>query len=263
MAEGPVFALSGVGFSYGSAAVLSGIDLELAPGSFHAVLGPNGAGKSTLLDLLAGLKKPDQGNISFRGRPLEGFGRGDLARSISLIPQEYAVRFPFTVREVVLMGRHPHLPRFGPPGREDLDQVEQALAALDLESLAQKTMTALSGGEKQRVVLARCLAQDNSVILMDEPTANLDIRHALGFLELVRGLVRNEGRTVVAVMHDLNLAAQFCDQAAILEKGRLHGSGPVGRTLTEELLARVFRVEARVRPDDFTGADRISFRTGG
>ena len=261
MAETPVFSLSGVGFSYGQAAVLEGLDLELAPGCFHAVLGPNGAGKSTLLDLLAGLKRPGQGRITFRGRTLGGYSRAELARSVSLIPQEYAIRFPFSVREVVLMGRHPHLSRFGPPAREDLELVESALAAMGLESMADKPITALSGGEKQRVVLARCLAQDNPVMLMDEPTANLDIRHALAFLDLVRSLVRREGRTAVAVMHDLNLASQFCDRAAILEGGRLHVSGPVGQTLTEATIRSVFGVEARVRADEFIGADYIAYRS--
>ncbi len=260
MAEPPAFSLSGIDFSYGRAAVLKGLDLDLAQGSFHAVLGPNGAGKSTLLDLLAGLRKPDRGTVSFLGRPLGEYSRSSLARSVSLVPQEYAIQFPFTVREVVLMGRHPHLSRFGPPSGEDMDLVEKALEAMDLGGMAAKPITALSGGEKQRVVLARSLAQNNRVMIMDEPTANLDIRHALAVLALVRDLVDQEGRTVVAVMHDLNLAAQFCDRAAILKKGRLHGSGPVRQTLTEANIGEVFQVEARVRADDFTGADYIAYR---
>ena len=262
MAEPPAFSLAGVGFSYGTAPVLHGIGLDLAQGCFHAVLGPNGAGKSTLLDLLLGFKKPDAGELSFLGRPLASYSRADLARRMALVPQEYAVQFPFSVREVVLMGRHPHLSRFGPPSAEDLDLVERALRAMDLGSMAAKPITALSGGEKQRVILARALAQDSRVMVLDEPTANLDIRHALSALGLIRDLVRNQGRTVVAVMHDLNLAAQFCDRAVFLHQGRVHASGPTAQTLVEANIDAVFEVESRVRLDGFTGSPNITYRSG-
>ena len=159
------------------------------------------------------------------------------------------------------MGRHPHLSRFGPPSKEDLDLVETALARMGLTEMAAKSITALSGGEKQRVILARALAQAAPVLVLDEPTANLDISHALSVLALIQEMVREQGRTVVAVMHDLNLAAQFCDRAVFLRSGRVHAAGSLEKTLSEANIGRVFGVEALVRADEFTGSPRIAFRS--
>jgi len=258
--EGPLFELTGVGFGFGGPPVLAGVDLSLAPGRFHGIVGPNGAGKTTLLDLLAGLKRPGQGRVLLSGRPLETRGRGELARVLALVPQEYAVNFPFTVEEVVMMGRHPHIPRFGAPSDQDRRLVKRALDLMGLADLAGKQVTQLSGGEKQRVILARALAQDTAALLLDEPTANLDIHHALSALAVVAGRVRTEGATAVAVMHDLNLAAAYCDRLVLLKEGRVLAVGPTGQVLTAANLALAFGVEARVRDDDFSGAKTVVFR---
>lgn len=258
MAE-PVFSISGLDFAYGPLPVLRGLELALAPGRFHGLVGPNGCGKTTLLDLMTGHRRPAAGAVSFQGRPLTAWRAGELARALALAPQEPGLNFPYTVFETVLMGRHPFIPRFAAPARRDLDRVEAAIARLDLAHLAQKPVTELSGGERQRVILARTLAQEAPVMLLDEPTNNLDVRHALSVLAELERLVRQEGRTVVAVLHDLNLAAAFCDHLVLMKDGVVHAQGPIAEAMSAENLAAVFGVAARVRWDDFAGARVVVF----
>lgn len=256
----PVFDLRGVSFAYGPQTVLEGVELSLAPGCLHGVVGPNGSGKTTLLDLMAGLRAPAAGEISFLGRSLETYSGLELARRLALVPQEFAINFPFTVHEVVMMGRHPHLRRFASPGPEDVEAVERALAETSLAELRDKPVTALSGGEKQRVVLARALAQQAPVMLLDEPTSNLDVNHSLALMGVVEQRVRRQGCTAVAVMHDLNLAAAFCDRLVMLSGGRVFACGPTEEVLTRDHLAEVFSVQAQVRRDDYAGGPLVVFR---
>jgi len=262
MTERPLFEIEGLAFSYGLKPVLEGLSVVLSPGRFYGLVGPNGCGKTTLLDLLVGRRRPGAGRIRFQGRDLGRYARADLARRIALAPQEYDLNFPFSVREIALMGRHPFIPRFGSPSSRDEELVDRALAELDLTGLADQPVTQLSGGEKKRVVLARALAQDTPVLILDEPTANLDIGHALGILGLVARRVRREGRSAVGVLHDLNLAAAFCDELVFVRSGRILAAGPTGRVLTGENIAQVFKVEARVSFDDYAGAPRVAFKTG-
>ena len=253
------FRLDRVGFGYDGRPVLHDLSLELAAGRFTGLVGPNGAGKTTLLDLLAGLKKPGQGTVLFQGRDASAMGRLELARIIGLVPQEFRVNMPFTVRQVTAMGRHPHQDRFSRPGPEDEAAVEAALAALDLLDLADRPVTELSGGEKQRAAAARTLAQDPEVFLLDEPTASLDIRHSLTVLKLIADLVAR-GRTAVAVMHDLNLAAAYCRELILLKNGRILAAGPTEKVLTRDNIAALYGVAAKVRYDDFVKAPTVFFR---
>lgn len=264
MPETPVFSLRGLDFAYGDHQVLRGLDLELAPERFHGIVGPNGCGKTTLLELMMGTRPPAAGAMEFLGQPLAGYSRLELARRLALVPQDTGMGFPFTVQETVLMGRHPHIPRLAAPAQRDLKAVEAALAALELGPLRHQLVTELSGGERQRAVLARALAQETPVLLLDEPTSHLDINHALAVLRVVEGLVRGQGRTVVAVMHDLNLAAAFCDHLVFLKDGRLHAAGPTPEVLRSATLAQVFGVTARVEWDDFAGSPVVVYqKTGG
>ena len=257
--EGPWLSIEGLSFSHGPREVLKAIDLALLPGRHYVIAGPNGAGKSTLLDLLARLRRPESGQITLLGRSLESYSPLELAAKISLAPQSTKFNFAFTVREVVRLGRRPYLGRWGRLGPDDEAMVEKVIETLHLGHLAGKPVTALSGGEAQRVVLARTLAQATSVVLLDEPTSSLDIAQALDLMGTLRGLAES-GTLVVTVTHDLGLAATYADEMIFLKDGRLVATGPKETTLTAELLGEVFAAEAKVRSDDFTGGMALSFR---
>ncbi len=243
----PLFVISQGCFAYRAAKVLQNIDLDLTPGRFYGLIGPNGSGKTTLLDLLTATRSLQSGQISFKGRDLEGYSKQELARNIALVPQQFAMGFDFTVADLVLMGRHPHIPRFSNPSVRDLELVEHAMEVMQIETLRHRLITDLSGGEKQRVVVARALAQDTGVLVLDEATSNLDIHHTIKIMHVIRKLVHEEGRTVIAAIHDLNLAAAFCDQLIVLKAGSLFRVGTVQETLTAGLIAEVFQVEAEVQ----------------
>jgi len=264
MAERVVFSANDLFYAYQaeSAAAVRGLNLKLESGRYYGIVGPNGCGKTTLLDLLAGVKQPQQGRLLFQGRPLASHSRRDLALQLAYVPQEYRINFPFTVAEVVLMGRHPYIGRFAAPTAADWLVVDRVLESMDLYGLRDAPATALSGGEKQRVALARALAQDTPVLILDEPTASLDIRHGLDIQRIVRDSVRAQSRTVVAAMHDLNLAAAFCDELILLAAGRIFASGPTAQVLTPENIDTVFGVTAEIsRAGD--GGLRVAFRTEG
>ena len=258
-----LFLLDKVSFAHGGKTALRGISLTLAPGRFYGVVGPNGSGKTTLLDLMCGLAPPADGALLYKGRPVNRYPRRELAREIALVPQEFTMNFDFTVAEVVLMGRHPYIPRFAEPTANDLEKVDLALAALDLAALGERLVTTLSGGEKQRVVVARALAQDTAVLILDEATANLDISHAIGIMRVAKGLSRDSGRTVVAAIHDLNFAAAYCDDIILLHGGRLAAFGPPRRVLTARNVREVFGLSARPYEDESTGTYQLAFKYHG
>jgi ABC-type cobalamin/Fe3+-siderophores transport system ATPase subunit len=260
MIESPIMEVHGLGFSYPSGAVLQDLDLTIRPGRFYTIVGPNGSGKTTLLDVLCGNKYPSTGTVHLNNRPLADYRRRELARNLALVPQEFGIEFPFTVREVVAMGRHPHIPRFSRPSSEDVQAVNNALAAMDLDRYAATYVTQLSGGEKQRVVLARAMAQDTPVLLLDEPVSHLDIRHSLMVLGFAKALAA-QGRIVIAVMHDLNLAALTGEEFLFLNQGRIEAAGPGPEVLTPENIARVFGVKAAVEWNDFSQAYAVSYRS--
>lgn len=260
MAEMAGFELRGVSFAYGASEVVRDLSLLLPPGRFHGVVGPNGSGKSTLLDLLTGRLAPGRGEVSFAGRPPGAYRRRDLARRLALVPQDFAIQFGFTVEEVVLMGRHPYLPRFGRPGAADWQAVEEAMRLIGIADLRHRLVTDLSGGEKQRVVVARALAQATGCLLLDEATSNLDIHYTLAIFNVLRQRVRERGETVVAVIHNLNLAAAYCDDLIFLRQGRLAAAGPTAETLTPEVIRAVFGVESRVEFQDFCQARQVFFK---
>ncbi len=260
-ARAGLYSLDNVSFGYAGTRVIEGLSVSFEEGKLYAVVGPNGCGKTTLLHLLAGYLRPDAGSIRLKGKPLDRYPRRDLARQVALVPQDFTTGFPFTAREVVMMGRYPHLPRFSLPSARDQALVDEALAATDTAPLAQRLMTELSGGERQRVVVARALAQDTPCLLLDEATSNLDIRHALALLEGVRERIERKGRSAVAVFHDLNLAIRFCDDLVLMKEGRILACGAVKEVLTAENLERVFAAAARVRFEPFIQAAQVAFAT--
>jgi len=252
--------LDRISFSYREQAVLHDLGLQLERGRCYGILGPNGSGKTTLLDILCGLLVPQKGRIDFSGRPLSGWGPAELARKVAMVPQDFLVRFGVSVREVVQMGRHPHLARFAGLTDQDYDLVNSVMDELAITALADRPVTRLSGGEKQRVAVARALVQNPEVLLLDEATSNLDIFHSLSILDTIGRRVREQGLTVITALHDLNLATSFCDQLIFLKQGRLVCRGPLDEVLQADIIHEVYGVHARVHDDAFSGSRQVSYR---
>jgi iron complex transport system ATP-binding protein len=238
-------ALRGVGVSFGRRAVLEGVTLDAAAGTWAAVIGPNGAGKTTLLRAAAGLVA-HRGTVLVDGRDAAGLGRRERARRIAVVPQAPVMPADLRVREYVLLGRTPHAGPFGGESARDRAAAERAITRLDLGALAARPLGSLSGGERQRAVLARALAQEPGVVLLDEPTTALDLARQQQVLELVDDLRAREGLAVVAAMHDLSAAALYADAVHLVSAGRLVASGPPADVIREALLAEHFGVAVRV-----------------
>jgi len=229
----------------GGRRILDTASLALPPGSVTAILGPNGSGKSTLLRTLAGIWRPDEGAVTLDGAPLERMPRQDVAKLVSFLPQDTHCDFAFTVGEMVAMGRHPHRGRFAPESPHDRAAIDEAIATCDLDRVRTRTIDRLSGGERQRVAIARCLATRPDVLLLDEPTAHLDVEHALAILGLC-GRLASTGTAVGVAMHDLATVVRFADQAALLHDGRLVASGAPRDVLTPARCRQVFAVDTEV-----------------
>lgn len=222
-------------------------------GGLVGILGPNGSGKTTLLRLLSGTRAPSSGQVLLDGRPLAEVPRRELARRVAVVPQETHLAFDYRVVEMVLMGRHPHLGLFEVEGPSDLAIARDALAATGTSALEDREFNTLSGGEKQRVVIASALAQASDVLLLDEPTASLDLGYQLEIASLLERLNRERGMTIVVSTHDLNLAAALCRELILLRGGRVIASGPTDAVLTPANVRALYDVEADVHRHDATG----------
>lgn len=241
-----------VSAGYGARRVLTDVDVALDSGSLVALVGPNGTGKSTLLRCFAGLVRPSSGRVLLDGRDLASLDRGAIARRIAVVPQTFDTLFPFTVREVVALGRTARLGLLAVPGPADVAAVDRALDDLALRDLAARRVDELSGGERQRTVLAMALAQDGDALLLDEPTAHLDPAHQRATLVLIRRLVRERGLAALAVLHDLNLAAALCDRIVVMSGGRIAADGTPLRVLDPSIVAAVFGAGLDVSTRDGT-----------
>jgi len=230
---------------------LDGVSLAVSAGEVVGIVGPNGSGKSTLLRLLSGILVPHGGEVLLEGRPIGTLGRRQLARRLAFLPQSPETSFHFRVREVVAMGRYPHLGAFGFPGEHDVDVVERALVQTDTESLAARVFATLSGGEKQRVLIASVLAQEPAAMLLDEPTAALDIHHRSDVFDLLWRLSRS-GIAVVTVTHDLNAASQFCDRLVLLKQGRVARAGRPAEVMDARLLSDAYGADVRIVDNPIT-----------
>ncbi len=233
--------------------MVDGVSVRLADGTLTGILGPNGSGKTTLLRLLSGTRRPSSGRVRLDDRPLDQLTRREVARQIAVVPQETELAFQYSAIEIVLMGRHPHLGLFTVEGPDDIRIARDALAATGTTHLADRPFHELSGGEKQRVVIAAALAQSARLLLLDEPTASLDLGYQLEVSSLLTGLNRDHGVTMAISTHDLNLAASICRELILMRDGRVIASGPTADVLTPEHVRRLYDVEADVRVHDGTG----------
>jgi iron complex transport system ATP-binding protein len=244
--------LSGVTAGYGDRAAIRDVSVQAARGETVGIIGPNGSGKSTLLRVVSGVLRAWSGRVCIEARPIESYSARELSRRVAVVPQETHLDFPFTVTEVVLFGRSPHLGALAFESANDLAIARRAMERTDVAHLAARRITELSGGERQRVILARALAQEPSILVLDEPSAFLDIRHQVEIYDLLRDL-QAEGLTVVTVLHDLNLAGLYCDRLVLLADGTVACTGPPEAVLRYRTLTEVYGTEVYVILNDITG----------
>lgn len=242
-----MISLRNITAGYAGTPVLEDITLDIAAGQFVGLIGPNGSGKTTLLRVMSGVLPAWKGEACLRGRNLREMRRRDVAQVVAHLLQDRAVGLPFSVREMVLMGRSPHLPRFGRETRRDRAIAQSAMDLADVSRLADQSVTEISGGERQRAFIAMCLAQQPQILLLDEPTTHLDIGHQLTTLDLIGRLTRQAGMTVVAVFHDLNLAAEYSDSLILLNGGRTAAIGPPADVLTRDMILNVYGAKVLVQ----------------
>lgn len=249
--------LEGVSAAYADRTVVSGVDLRVDRGEFVGLIGPNGCGKSTLFRVISGVKQPLAGLVRLKDRPLAQVTWRDRARIMACLSQELALEMPFTVREVAMMGRTPHIGPLGRETRADLDAVDRAMSLADVASLADRPITELSGGERQRAFIAMCLAQQPELLLLDEPTSHLDIGHQLAALDLIRRLNEADGLTVLAVFHDLNLACEYCDRLYLMQSGRIVTSGPPAEVVTAQSIREVYNATVLTQSNPVSGRPHV------
>ncbi len=239
-------------------AAVRDLDLDIGSGEFVGLVGPNGAGKTTLLRMMAKLLEPTGGALWLDGRALSALSQRAVALEVAVVPQTAPADFAFSALDVVLMGRHPHIGRFRPESVDDHRAAREAMALTGTMAFAERPMTELSSGERQRVAVARALAQRPRLLLMDEPTANLDLRHQVQILQCVQRLVRETGLSAVAALHDLELASRYCQRLVLMRAGGVVADGRPEEVLTADRLRDVFDVTAEVRRHPITGGLSIT-----
>jgi len=257
MANGPILETQDVSFAYGRALVLRSISFAIQPGEFVALMGPNGSGKTTLLKTLLGILRPLKGEVLIDGRPVDSYAPKQRARLIGYATQEPAFNFPLTVAELVSLGRYPHGMRLK-PALQDEAAVEEALRLTESTSLGDRKFTTLSGGERQKVLIARVLAQTTHLLLMDEPTSHLDLYFQLQVLETLKRICREKMASIVAVLHDLNLVSLFADKALLLKEGEPVAFGKVAEVVNEQSIKAIFGVDVTVKSE--TGTNHYFFQ---
>ncbi len=236
---------------------LDGVTMRVPEGALYAVIGPNGSGKSTLMKALMGVVRPESGKVRVGGKETHAWTRRSLARAVGAVPQAEHLAFPLTVRDFVGMGRYPHLGPLRPEGDNDRAAIHEAMRRCDVVELVDRDVTTLSGGELQRVRIARALAQEPSGLVLDEPTASLDIRHEMTIFRLLRSSA-DRGMTVLLITHHINLAARFADRFLLLSEGRVAAEGGASDVFKEEILKRVYRWPVAVGTDPISGAPRVT-----
>ncbi|WP_339160677.1 ABC transporter ATP-binding protein [Siminovitchia sp. FSL H7-0308] len=241
----------------GKKKILKSVSFSAIRGTFIGLIGPNGSGKSTWLKALGGLLSYQSGTIRIQNKKISSYSANQLAKMIGYVPQDTTIGFDFRVRDIVMMGRHSHIPRFGFGRFTDYERVNEAMERTAITHLSEQSVTSLSGGQRQMVFIAKALAQDPSILLLDEPTSALDLHRQLQVLELVRELV-DEGMIAIAALHDLNMAARFCDQLVLLKNGEVQAAGEPKAVLTKKRLQESYHVETAIRHDELIHAQTVT-----
>jgi len=244
----PAIRTNNLTFAYKDKPVLDGVSLSVESGEMVGILGPNGSGKTTLLKVFSAVLT-GQGEVKLNGRSIKTYGKRELSRLFAVVPQENPIHFPYTVAEIVLMGRASYHSPFALEGKKDLEVARTSMELTDSLSFSDRYLHELSGGEKQRVIIARALAQEPEILLLDEPSAFLDLKHQVQVFELMRRLNRDRRLTIVAALHDLNLAALFFPRLVMLRDGRIYRDGSPKEVLTEETIEEIYGIKVRVEPD--------------
>jgi cobalamin transport system ATP-binding protein len=259
----PAISLEQLGFSYGTQAVLQDINLEIQHQSLLALIGPNGGGKTTLLRVMSKTLKPQRGRVEVAGQQLSSFNARKLAQKLAVISSEQHFEFPFSVADVVAMGRFPHLNRLERMSDRDWKIVDEAMERTCVLEFRNRSISQLSSGEKQRVLIARAVAQQPSILMLDEPNAHLDINHQIAIFSLLRALNRQHQMTVIVVLHDLSAAAAYCETMVLLHRGRIVRTGTPAEVITEELIRQTYGAEVAVFPSPVGGCPQIAFGPDG
>lgn len=254
----PILQLKEIDFGYGKREVLKRVSFEVQKGEIIGIIGPNGSGKTTLLKVINGLLVPRQGEMLLLGTDIRQKSRRELAALLAFVPQEFSLVFPFTVREIVMMGRYYHLGGLQFEDGDDYRIVEEAMARTDTLPFAGRLINHLSGGERQRVLIARALAQQSDIMLLDEATAFLDIKYQLALFELIKKLNKDNDLTVLVVTHDINLAAQYTDRVILLRGGEIHSLGRPSEVITANNIGKVYEADVLVDRNPRTGAPRVT-----
>ena len=248
-------------FSHGNTPIIKKVSSRFSPGKFYGILGPNGSGKTTLLDLISGFFLPDRGQVLLDKTNISALSKRQIAKILSLVSQNYYINFPFSVKEVVMMGRHPYINRFSHPSKIDRDQVDRVMEETGISHLKHRRVTQLSGGEKQRCIFARALCQGTPVLLLDEAFSNMDINHTLHFLGLIKKMIQKTKGTIICVLHDLNLAAAWADEILFLKEGEIVAKGKTNEVMSQENIKLVFNVNSKVEFNEYVQAKQVYFKS--
>ena len=249
-------------FSYGKKEVLKNINISIKPGSFISIIGPNGSGKSTLLKIISTYLKPQKGNILLDSNKIQMYSRRDISKRISVVPQNTSLEFDFKVKDIVLMGRHPYIDRFKGESKDDMEVSGKAMRYTNTMKLSHRMFSELSGGEKQRVILAQALAQEPEILLLDEPVSHLDLQHQVEILDLIKRMSTQENLTIISVLHDLNMASAYSDYIIMLKDGSILHEGKPETILNRKNIAEVFNINVHINGNPVTGKPYIYTLSG-
>jgi len=250
--------ISNISLSFRDNFILSNVSLDVSAGEFFVIIGPNGAGKTSLLKVLSGLQKAQKGTVTIKDKNILNYRRRNLSQIMAIVPQHIEVGFPFTVADTVIMGRSPHLGILGMEGENDFHIAEEAMKFTDVSHLTDRKLFQLSGGELQRVIIARAICQQPEIILLDEPTTALDPSHQLKIMDLMEKFRREHGTTIIMVSHDLNLASMYGDRLMLLKEGRVVKTGEPKSVLNKSLLEESYGCQMMVDESPLGGVDRVT-----